>query len=126
MIFENQIGMAALSQLRDRYLRDPLPVRLGGLAANLARIQSFSDHPAHREVVVKLIEESAWFVEWCAPAAEFETQLFLAECQRELVRWRFAWNEIWGDAARRAKVADQAGRWSARLLELSGFLPASK
>jgi hypothetical protein len=29
------------SRLRDRYLRDPLRVRLGGLAVNLARVRSF-------------------------------------------------------------------------------------
>jgi hypothetical protein len=29
--------------IRDRYLHDALPIRLGGLAANLARIKSFSD-----------------------------------------------------------------------------------
>ncbi len=35
-------GMTKLESLRLRYVRDPVPVRLGGLAANLARIASFS------------------------------------------------------------------------------------
>lgn len=35
-----------LSALRERYLRDPLSIRLGGIAANMARIASFSEHPA--------------------------------------------------------------------------------
>ncbi len=122
----NEIQMIDLPQLRERYLRDPLPVRLGGLAANLARIQSFSDHPAHCEAVARLLEESSWFIEWAAPDAEFETQLFLVECQRQLARWRLAWGEIWQDAGRLAEVADQAGRWSERVLELSEFLSAPK
>lgn len=114
--------MTDLSQLRDRYLRDPLPIRLGGLAANLARVQSFSDHPAHRETVARLLEESAWFIEWTAPDTEFETQVFLAECQRQLAQWRLAWGEIWHDAGRLAEVVEESGRWSERLLELSGLL----
>jgi len=118
--------MTDLLQLRNRYLRDPLPIRLGGLAANLARVQSFSDHPAHGEAVARLLEESAWFIEWTAPDAELETQVFLAECQRQLARWLLAWGEIWHDAGRLAEVADQAGRWSLRLLELSGFLGVAR
>ena len=53
-----------------RYMRDPLPIRLGGLAADLARIQSFSDHPDHRDVVADMLEESRFFIEWTAPDAE--------------------------------------------------------
>ncbi len=49
--------------IRDRYLRDEFPVRLGGLAANLARIKSFSDHPDHRDAVESLLEESKFFIE---------------------------------------------------------------
>ena len=31
------------AKIRARYLRDALPVRLGGIAANLARMKSFSN-----------------------------------------------------------------------------------
>ena len=47
--------MTNRSQLRERYLRDPLSVRLGGLAANLARVRSFSDNPAHGEAVARVL-----------------------------------------------------------------------
>lgn len=113
--------MKDFSQLRSRYLRDPVSVQLGGLAANLARVRSFSDNPSHCEVVAQLLEESACFMEWAAPDAGFETQVFLAECQRQLTHWRFLWDEIWPDASRRAEIADQAGQWSERILELSGL-----
>lgn len=52
------------SIIRECYLRDELPTRLGGLAANLARIKSFSSHPADRELVESLLEESKFFIEW--------------------------------------------------------------
>ena len=114
--------MTKWEALRERYLRDPLPVRLGGLAANLARMGSFSDNPAHARVVAGMIEESKWFIEWTAPEAAPETQALLAEYQRQLARWHLAWDRIWRDAERRKEVAEQARLWSRRLLEESGLL----
>ncbi len=117
--------MTNRSELRERYLRDPLPVRLGGLAANLARVRSFSDNPAHGEVVARLLEESAWFVEWAAPDAPIETQVVLVDCQRVLARWRSSWGQIWAEPKLRDDVAEQAGAWSQRLLSLSGLVPVT-
>ena len=101
-----------------------MPVRLGGLAANLARVRSFSDHPAHGDVVAQLLEESAWFIEWAASDAPVGTQLMLVACQREIARWRRSWTEIWGDAARQAEVAERAGAWSQQFLSASGLMQA--
>jgi len=49
-------------------MRDPLPVRLGELAADLARVTSFSQNPANLAPVADLMREAAHFVEWCALA----------------------------------------------------------
>lgn len=117
--------MTNRSALRERYLRDSLPVRVGGLAANLARVRSFSDNPAHLEIVARLLEESAWFIEWVAPDAPVETQVALLDCQRALARWRLRWAEIWADPRRRAEVAERAEVWSQRLLDLSGLVQAA-
>ncbi len=108
--------------VRERYLRDPLSVRLGGLAANLAKVSSFSDNPAYAEVVMGLLEKSAWFIEWAAPDATIDTQVTLLDCQRTLTRWRLSWARIWADPKRRAEVAERAGRWSQQLLSLSGLV----
>lgn len=117
--------MTNRSALHERYLRDSLPVRVGGLAANLARVRSFSDNPSHGGVVARLLEESAWFIEWAAPDAPVETQIALLDCQRALVRWRLSWAEIWADPKRRAEVAERADAWSQRLLDLSGLVQAA-
>jgi hypothetical protein len=108
--------------IQQRYLRDPLPIRLGGLAANLARIKSFSDHSDHRSVVESLIDESKFFIEWTAPDAPIDVQAELVELQLQLARWQRAWMNIWGNASRRASVAEEAHNWSKRVLELSGLL----
>ena len=114
--------MNARARIRERYLRDSMPVRLGGLAANLARVRSFSDNPAHRDVVERLLEESSWFIEWVAPDAPIDVQVALLDCQRQLVRWRRGWADAWGDATRRAALAKRAGMWSQQFLAHSGLL----
>jgi hypothetical protein len=108
--------------IRERYLRDPLPVRLGGLAANLARVQSFSDHPEHRDVVERLLEESKFFIEWSAPEASLEVQATLVGLQVQLARWHYTWPRIWADPVQRAAVAQRSGTWSERVLNLSGLV----
>ncbi len=114
--------MKESTALQERYLRDELPVRLGGLAANLARIKSFSAHPDHRDVVESLLDESKQFIEWTAPDAGLELQVELLEIQLPLARWQRAWMTIWADPVRRAAVAEQAGAWSERVLKASGLL----
>ena len=110
------------SALRQRYLRDPSPVRLGGLAANLARIESFSDHVEHRDAVRSLLEESKFLIEWAAPDVRLDLLAELVELQIQLARWQLNWIELWSDAERRMAVAAQAQVWSRRVLEMSGLL----
>jgi hypothetical protein len=117
--------MTDRTAIRTRYLRDPLPVRLGGIAANLARVRSFAAHDAHGFAVAQLIEESAFFIEWMAPDAPLDVQVALLDLQRLLARWRRHWEVIWLDPSRRAETASQAKAWSDRLLVLVGHLQAA-
>lgn len=108
--------------IRERFLRDALPVRLGGLAANLARIKSFSDHPDHCDIVESLLNESKFFIEWTAPEAELELQVELVGLQLQLARWQLHWKRIWKDPVKRAAAAGEARIWSERILEMAGLL----
>jgi hypothetical protein len=108
--------------LRERYLRDGLPTRLGGLAANLGRIKSFASHGGSREVVESLMNESRLFIEWTAAEAEVNTAAELVGIQVRLAGWQYSWPGIWDDPAMRNKVAEEAGIWSQRVLEMSGLL----
>jgi hypothetical protein len=108
--------------IQQRYLRDPLPVRLGGLAANLARVESFSNHPEHSEVVESILNESKYLAEWTAFDASLPIQVELVELQRQLAVWQYGWKCILADPVERATVAEQAGRWSKRILSSSGLL----
>lgn len=108
--------------IRERYLQDELPVRLGGLAANLGRIKSFATHDANRDVIESILDESKWFIEWTAAEAEIDVAATLVELQIQLARWRQNWANIWANPEQRRKVAEQSGLWSNRILELSGLL----
>lgn len=110
------------SSIRERYLRDELPIRLGGLATNLARIKSFSNHMANRDLVESLLEESKFFIEWTASKAELSTAAELIELQIQLARWQRCWASIWLDFRQRMEVAEQSHIWSERVLEMSGLL----
>lgn len=110
------------TQIKERYLQDDLPVRLGGLAANLSRIKSFSANEASNAVVESLIDESKMFIEWTAAQAEAHTAEKLVDIQIQLALWQFQWKTIWVDASKRDQVAEQSALWSKQVLELSGLL----
>jgi hypothetical protein len=110
------------SAIRERYMRDPLPVRLGGLATNLSRIKSFSANEASRETVASLIDESKMFIEWTAAQAEINTAAVMVDVQVQLALWQVRWERIWTDPAQRKQIAEQSGIWSKQILELSGLL----
>lgn len=103
--------------IRQRFLRDPLPIRLGGLAADLARIASFSENPANHRAVASLLEEGKWFAEWAAPEAPLETQAILAEIQLALAVWEHRWLNGTPDHTMRT----DAQRKSDELLALAGL-----
>lgn len=108
--------------IRERYLRDTLPIRLGGLAANLSRIKSFSTYEASRVAVESMIDESKYFIEWTAAEAEVHTAAQLVELQIQLACWQRTWADIWSDPAQRSQMAEQSATWSKRVLEMSGLL----
>ncbi len=109
-----------------RFLRDPQPIRLGNIAANLSRISSHLDDPRLKNAVLTFIDESKWFCEWAAIEAvhtnDIETAYMLATIQRQLVRWEHHLDDIYRDGGRRAEMAETARAWSNHLLVLSGLL----
>jgi hypothetical protein len=110
------------SIIQERYLRDALAIRLGGIAANLSRVKSFATHDANQEAVASLLEESRFFIEWTAGEADISIAAELVELQVQLSLWWRAWDKIWQDSTQRQQVASTSGKWSQRVLELSGLL----
>ncbi|MBL8187115.1 MAG: hypothetical protein JNK38_03865 [Acidobacteria bacterium] len=113
---------AKLIAKKDRFMRDRLPVRLGNLASNLARIDSISKHPSLGDSASKVVTESKYFIEWTAAEASLIQQVELLELQRTLARWGLSWNELWNDPEKRNHIGSEARYWSNRVLALSGLL----
>jgi hypothetical protein len=106
---------------RERYLRQSIPVRLGGLAADLARIASFTE--VHADTAVEgLLDESRAFIEWSAPEAPIDDAAQLVEIQRALTHWRSIWALAQKDPLKREELARQAKTWSDQVLDMSGLL----
>ena len=103
--------------VRQRYLRDPLPVRLGGLAADLARLASCAENPQNQSAVVSLLEEGKYFAEWAADGAPLPVQEALAQMQLSLA----IWHRRWLAGRREPLMCEEAHRWSDQLLALSGL-----
>jgi hypothetical protein len=114
--------MKNFEQRRSRYLQDALPIRLGGLAANLSRIASFSKHDGVGDVVSSILLESRWFIEWTANEFEISKAAELVGLQRQLALWDLESHQNWYDESWRNSLADKASQWSQRILEMSGWL----
>src|SRR5512139_2658337 len=110
--------------IRERYLRDSLPVRLGGLAANLSRIKSFAAQDTSRDAIESMLDESKHFIEWTATETEIQTAAQLVELQVQVARWQLTWTNTWSDPLQRKQLAEQSAMWSKRVLEMSGLLNA--
>jgi Protein of unknown function (DUF5674) len=106
----------AFAARQERYTRDALPVRLGNLASNLARLHSFAQHEEMSEAAARVVRESQLFIEWTTADAE------LNELAQTLTNWETHWPSIWRDNAQRDTLAATAQTWSTRILEHSGLL----
>jgi len=110
------------SKIRERYLRDTIQIRLGGIAANLARVCSFARNPGNKAAAESLIEECKYFIEWTAPAAENDTRNYLVLRQIEFALWQLKWDTIWSDEKKRSEIAALSKSYSEKILRLSGLL----
>ena len=115
--------MKNLGSIRERFLKDPLPVRLGGLAADLRRISSSSRRSGGAEHVAAMLEESQYFIEWVAAELEPDDAAELVEIQIMLALWKRSWFEAQRQPAQRSLLTIQAKRWSDRVLQMSGLIP---
>lgn len=114
--------MTDKEKLRERFLRDPLPRRLGGLAATLGRISSSARKSADPDIVSNLLAEARYLIEWTAAETEPETAAELARMQTLLTLWQKAWLEASQNPRQRLLLSAQAKDWSDKALDFSGLV----
>lgn len=73
-------------------------------------------------MIESLLNESKFFIEWTTLDADPSIQAELVDLQLRLARWQHGIEEIWADPAQRMILAEEAGIWSNRVLEMSGLL----
>ena len=108
-------------RIRQRFLRDPLPRRLGGLAATLGRISSSARNSSDPVIVLNLLDEARHFIEWTAAETEPETAAELVEMQTLLTLWQRAWQEASQHPKQRILLSMQAKAWSDKAVDFSGL-----
>lgn len=114
--------MSGSPERRDRYLRDPVPVRLGNLASNLSRIAHLAHRAGAEQTLIGQMEESKYFIEWTGPDAAAGLQPDLARLQVKLALWqaRAARGEL--SEVARDEMARQASEAAGLVLRASGLL----
>jgi hypothetical protein len=100
-------------------------MRLGGLAANLGRIASFSKYADHPDVVDSILQESKWFIEWTAAEFDIQQAAELVRLQVQLALWQLQSKNRWDDESWRLELVADSKQWADRLLEMSGLLTVS-
>jgi hypothetical protein len=109
-------------KLRERFLRDPLPRRLGGLAATLGRISSVARQSSDPTNVARLLEEAKYLIEWTAADTEPEVAAELVSMQTLINLWSKAWEKDSQNKEQRTLLSVQAKHWSDRAMDLSGLI----
>ncbi len=113
--------MKDMEQLRERFLRDPLSRRLGGLAATLGRISSSARKSTDPQVVFNLLDEAKHLIEWTAAETEPETAAELVQMQIMITLWQHAWEEASQNLNQRLLLSVQAKDWSDKAVDFSGL-----
>lgn len=107
---------------RERFLRDPLPRRLGGLAATFGRISSSARKSTDPKVVSNLLDEAKHFIEWTAADMDPETAAELVRIQTMISIWQSAWTEASQNPKQRLLLSLQAKDWSDKAIDYSGLV----
>jgi hypothetical protein len=107
---------------RERFLRDSLPRRLGGLAATLGRISSSARKSTDPAIVANLLDEAKHLIEWTAADAEPETAAEFVRIQIMIALWQRAWNEAGQNPKQRLLLSVQAKDWSDKAVDFSGLV----
>jgi hypothetical protein len=114
--------MTDKEKLRQRFLRDPLPRRLGGLAATFGRISSSARRSTDPAIVTDLLDEARHLIEWTAGETEPEVAAELVHIQTLLTLWQKVWATANQDTRQRLLLSVQAKDWSDRLVDFSGLV----
>ncbi|MBE8991131.1 hypothetical protein [Nostoc sp. LEGE 12450] len=121
--------MIELTPRQQIFIQDDVTTRLHHLAAHLEQIQSLWTQGSSQELMLTLVKESRYFIEWTVPdmvkADDIDRAAELVDLGRILTRWLFNWENIWTDAEQKQSASLETSYWLRRVLEISGTEPES-
>ena len=111
------------------FMQDDVTTRLRRLATHLSQIQSLWTQGSSEDLILALVDESRYFIEWTVPdmvkANDIDRACELVDLVRLLTRWLFHWDDIWTDAEQKQSASAQISYWLQRVLEISRTEPES-
>ncbi|AUB35513.1 hypothetical protein COO91_01393 [Nostoc flagelliforme CCNUN1] len=111
------------------FMQDDVTTRLRRLATHLSQIQSLWTQGSSEDLILVLVDESRYFIEWTVPdmvkADDIDRACELVDLVRLLTRWLFHWDNIWTDAEQKQSASAQISYWLQRVLEISRTEPES-
>ncbi|MBE8969108.1 hypothetical protein IQ277_23650 [Nostocales cyanobacterium LEGE 12452] len=111
------------------FMQDDVTTRLRRLATHLSQIQSLWTQGSSEDLILALVDESRYFIEWTVPdmvkADDIDRACELVDLVRLLTRWLFHWDNIWTDAEQKQSASAQISYWLQRVLEISRTEPES-
>jgi hypothetical protein len=108
------------SAIEASFLHLTQPQKLGELAACLARLNSWVQNRANRQIVPVLLEESLLYLSLIQQDSEINLEL--KQLQDLLQNWKQNWVNIIDNSSQTANIAGVASTWSQRILAMSGLL----
>ncbi|OUL36909.1 hypothetical protein BV372_04525 [Nostoc sp. T09] len=109
------------SVIEASFLRQSYPQQLGELAASLARLKSWCQKNASRELIPVLLSENLLYVNLLQQESHINN-VELTQLQELLQNWLQDWVTICDKPTEIASLADVAATWSKRVLDMSGLL----
>jgi hypothetical protein len=109
------------SAIETSFLHQPYPQQLGELAAALARLESWCQKDASRELVPVLLSESLLYVNLLQQKSHINN-IELSQLQKLLQGWEQDWLDICDRPIETASLSPVAATWSKRVLDMSGLL----
>ena len=109
-------------RIRERFLQDALPVRLGELSSSLSEAKHIADSGVHEKAAIHFIDVVAHYSDWGFPDADSTLQYELNELQQFIAQVKQNWQSVWENPAERSAIGASFADWSQKMLDRSGLL----
>jgi hypothetical protein len=121
--------MIQMTPEQKNFTQDDVTTRLRRLATHLSQIQFLWTQGSSEDLILVLVDESRYFIEWTVPdmvkADDIDRACELVDLVRLLTRWLFHWDNIWTDAEQKQSASVEISYWLQRVLEISLTEPES-